>query len=58
MAGDDDGPGYSQWDNIYGDNPNKYKGFWKYYNTDTPFGRAKVIFVRNHFISLCSAANI
>lgn len=45
MAGDDMSPdGYTRWYNIYGDDPNKYKGFWKYYNNETPFGRANVSF--------------
>lgn len=41
MAGDEMSPdGRTKWFNIYGDDPNKYKGFWKYYNSETPFGRA------------------
>lgn len=44
MAGGDHDPNRSQWMNIYGDDPNKFKGFWKYYNTETPFGRARVRF--------------
>lgn len=58
MAGDEMSPdGRTKWFNIYGDDPNKYKGFWKYYNSETPFGRANVSFFEIENLNLYLTKN-